>query len=85
MCQAAVLLLRINIKLCSVPNIVKETPKSSKFRNVRSEVNSTSTQITMFCQDFVSSWFWMLAAETSVYTEVKAFGSIIYGSQIKFT
>lgn len=26
----------------------------------------------------------MLAAETSEYTEVKAFGSIIYGSQVKF-
>lgn len=28
---------------------------------------------------------WMLAAGTSEYTEVKAFGSIIYGSQVKFT
>lgn len=27
----------------------------------------------------------MLAAETSEYAEVKAFGSIIYGSQVKFS
>lgn len=84
--QTAVLLLllRINIKLYSVANIVKETSESAKFGNVmRIEVkcqhsNHSFVKCVSFC-------FWMLAAGTSENTEVKAFGSIIYGSQVKFT